>query len=392
MHDGSRSTTAAATPGRDESNSNNNNNNNNNNPPMQPNSNSSNKGYHGKMWSFVAFLALDIAFSVLILFPGILPSLKSPLGLTESRHVYTVYASFLDLAIFACLRLVASFVALLVSFWRARGMPPEYPHTFSLTHPNGERKSREELEQEALEEDMMPWLRRFVTRPSFVTEVLALVTQVACVVKCLVRMNIELGLYHSHHAMHPLFWFVILITAILSVVEATLLESICNLASVFGQQYFYSSSRSVECVASNIRTSSLETPLLDESNNLSSNEAINDEETARTLGNDTTSNNNELNLGETEQEARGVSDIGPDTEYKAKWKDLVMACAPDVHLICLAFVFLLLAVRIELATFKFFLADFIHGPHASFTFHFINTHRPLHKCIFRAFLVRSSTL
>uniref|UniRef100_A0A7S3LG19 ABC transmembrane type-1 domain-containing protein n=1 Tax=Amphora coffeiformis TaxID=265554 RepID=A0A7S3LG19_9STRA len=271
-----------------------------------------------KLWVFVGTLFFDATFSVLLLTPFV-KALWRPLN--ETSH-YTIYSSLYDLSLLAAARLLATGMGLLMAY--ASGFdPPEFP--FSTHHPNGDKKSREELEFEVLEEGVIPWTCRFLKRPSFVAEFLALVAQICCVVKCLARMNEEIGLFQSKASMHPLFWIAVLVSAVLCVVEASCLESMCRLAGRIGKEQTVDGEprgflRSL--------SSTLSLPLL-------ANEHSPDE------GEGVDENGDEAT--EDPAEVRGVSDIGPDSDYKAKWTDLIAITTPDVGLIIFAFVFLLLA-------------------------------------------------
>jgi ATP-binding cassette subfamily B (MDR/TAP) protein 9 len=271
---------------------------------------------HWRLGAFLGLLGLDMLASVLVLTP-LLPFTSR--ATNETRH-YTLYGSLLDLCLLAVARLLAIGLGLLVSLCRAKP-PPQYP--FPLTHPNGERKSNEELEQEALEEAFGSWFRRYVSRPSFGGEMLALVTQVFCVIKCLLRMNVEIGVKQDVEPFHPLFWLAVLMTAIFSVVEATALDQQCLLATRYGKDRFVQSPPGL------LRSigSSLHVPL---------------------LGNNETQDMQEDTDMEQPEESRGISDIGADASYKATLEDLLTTIYPDLHLICIAFVFLLAAASAQI--------------------------------------------
>lgn len=270
-------------------------------------------------WQITAFLSLisaDLLVSLLLMTP-LFPLLI--IG-TENDH-YTVYGTLSDLGMLALVRAVTSLVAMAISYLKAEERP-EYP--FELVHPNGEKKTREELEEEALEEAFGSWLFRFTTRPSFTTEFVAILTQGLCVVKALLRMNIEIGLYHDKQPMHPLLWVAIMFAAFLSLIEACILDHVCQVVVSYAKE---------NEPQGMLRTlSSLSVPLLENSRSLDDGD---DEEQD---GNDGEEQENVM-----EAEQRGVSDITSDSNYKASWKDLLQTCAPDIHLLALAFVFLILA-------------------------------------------------
>lgn len=273
-----------------------------------------------KLWMFLGTLVFDAVFSVLILTPFV-KALWRPLN--ETSH-YTVYGSLFDFSILAAFRLVTAGLGLFVS--HASGFdPPEFP--FPTHHPNGDKKSREELEFEVLEEGFLPWICRFLKRPSFLAELLALVAQVWCVVKSLARMNEEIGIYQSKASMHPLFWIAVLVTTILAVVEASYLESMCRVAGRIGKGQSGEGGETRGFLRS--LSSTLSLPLL-------ANEHAPDQ------GDGGAEDGNEA-MEEDPAEVRGMSDIGPDSDYKASWTDLITITAPDVVLIMFAFLFLLLA-------------------------------------------------
>jgi len=279
----------------------------------------------------VAFgvLALDALISLVFLAP--LFHWVRHIEDASSWSHYNFATSLSDLALLAVIRLSLSGLALLISYCKAE-IPPEYH--FDLYHPiTGERKSREELEQEALEEDFGPWFWRFLTRPSFGAELVAgVVTQVWCMAKCLVRMNLEIGTHHGEDPSHPVFWLAILATAVLAALEASYLESMGRLAAQYGKEHRCSGGIQTPAILRTI-SSQLLAPLLEEQ----------DEEQPDVDDEADVSTATELD----EEHQRAVSDIRSDTEYKAQWSDLLVMCWPDLHLIAFAFVFLLNAAAAQ---------------------------------------------
>lgn len=246
----------------------------------------------------------------------------------EASDGYTLHGSFIDLTILAAIRIITSLYSIFRNYCSSR-VPIESP--FELYHPNGDRKTREELENESLEEPWGPWWRRCLWRSSLAAEVAGLVTSLLCVVKCLARLNVELGLFDDAASFHPLFWLTLLFTAIFSVIESLNLESISLLANTCGRHRRGRTSGAgwMRRIGSN-----LSVPLL----------------SAQV----TPSGEDDVELGEGEEEeegdeelspeaVRGSSDITGDAVYKAKWSDLLALTYPDLNLIALAFIFLLLA-------------------------------------------------
>jgi ATP-binding cassette subfamily B (MDR/TAP) protein 9 len=272
-----------------------------------------------KLYTFCTVLFADTISSVLLTLPTFFWSKRYE---GDTLDYYTLYGTLLDLFILNTLRLLACFIALL---WAYCSRKPE-SSPFQLYHPNGDRKTREELDHEALEEAWSPWIRRFVLRYSFVGEILALCTFVICIIKCLARLNVELGVFDDREPLHPLFWIALLLTCIFSVIEIVSLEHMTKLASAWGRS---SAGGWMHRVASN-----LSIPLLSQQQR----EELDEEEVVE----------------QPEQEdVRGFSDITADTSYHAQWSDLLAMTNKDAHLIAFAFVFLLLAAAAQVYIPKF---------------------------------------
>ena len=239
---------------------------------------------------------------------------------------YTFWGALGDMGILAALRIVSGWIALIVSYERAQ-VRPEFQ--FDLRHPNGHKKSREELELEALEEPFWPWFQRFTSRPAFVCEVFCLITQFMSVAKCLARLNVEVGTFEDAKPSHPLFWIAVASASAMSVVEMANIDAMGQKAAEYGNQ-----------VLQNQQTtffrrvgSHLSVPLLAE-------ERSRDEEMETGQIN---ANAGENTDEQSDHNEVGVSDISGDARYKAGWSDLLYMCYPDIHYISVAFVFLLLA-------------------------------------------------
>lgn len=212
-------------------------------------------------------------------------------------------------------------------------MPPESP--FPLYHRNGDKKTSEELDNEALEEPFWPWFKRYVSRPSFCCEVVCLISGVFCIVKCLARLDVELGTFSDKVPMHPVFWITLLSTTICTVLETIFLESISKIAGECGR------SRRARYGNGWMRRigSNLTMPLM------SGRSATDGEDDGN---GDSGEETDEEQGGDAQQgDVRGVSDITADSSYKAKWTDVLSLCYPDIHLIVFAFVFLLLAAAAQ---------------------------------------------
>jgi ABC transporter transmembrane region len=155
-------------------------------------------------------------------------------------------------------------------------------------------------------------------------------TQCLCVAKCLARMHIEIGDKQDGDKYHPLFWIVMLMTTLFAYCEASYIESVCNWAGKHGKQRMTTRASSLFRRIS----STLSLPLL---SGADSQQGEDETDT------DTDGSTNNIETPVDPDTVRGSSDIGADANYKANWRDLLATCTPDLHYICLAFCFLLLA-------------------------------------------------
>lgn len=274
-----------------------------------------------KLWTFLALLVIDTVVSTLLLTP-ILPVVKKYEDANLSY--YSLYGSLWDLAILAAIRLMTAIVSLLCNFW-SDSVPPESP--FDLYHKNGEKKTREDLEHEALEEPPSKCFLRFIHRSSFPCELLGFITGILAIAKCLARLNVELGVFADAVPSHPIFWVALLMTAFLSTIETSFLQSVSTLAGQCGRTR--RSRLGIPTAWIRRVGSSLTIPLLAEESQPNANQD-NQEGT-------------DVEEPDTLVDIRGLSDITGDASYSAKWTDLLALCYPDIPYILGAFIFLLLA-------------------------------------------------
>ena len=281
----------------------------------------------------LAFLAIDLTCTNVLLLPWTFLRIRRVED--ETEH-YTLYGSLVDLYALSVLRLLAAAYCLLRSYLQD-DEPPSTP--FDPYHPNGERKSREDLEEEALEEACTPWLRRYTSRSAFPCEFIALVCSLTLVIKCFARLNVEIGVFDDAEPWHPLFWAALCLVAVFCVVESVMLESVGLIAGEIGRRQRQLTTRRRSTIVSRLSSSNLLAPLL--SSDVGDRDNSDDEEEGSDNGND---NDTEA---ESDEQA-GVSDITGDANYSAGWRDLLGVCAPDAHLIALAFVFLLCAAMAQI--------------------------------------------
>lgn len=291
-------------------------------------SNEDKKQPYWKVWLYLSFLSFDAVSSLVLLTP-LVPFVKQHEGTTLDH--YTLYGSLSDLAIMAILRLITGGYALLRSYVSDTAQS-ESP--FEIYHPNGDRKTREELDNEALEEPCCPWFRRYVCRPAFPCEVACLVSGLLSIAKCLARLNQEIGTLSDSLPHHPIFWLALAMSALCSTAEAAYLDFVAKMVGEYGRSRRRTRGERANMTWMRRISSNLSIPLL--SGDTPTEEF--DEESGV-----------EEEEGEIEDEnARGISDITGDSSYKAKWSDLLALCLPDSHWIGMAFVFLLLAALAQI--------------------------------------------
>ncbi len=211
-------------------------------------------------------------------------------------------------------------------------------------HPSGTKKSREEIEQEALEEPCGPWFKRYISRYTFLTECLATSMGFLIVVKCLARLNVEIGVKDEVDAQHPVYWIDLLVCAISSTVICFMTEKVCVRLSDLGfakrqrrEDRRRGAPTSMEDSLEQVLE--MEEPLLDH---------VDMEEPLISNGNaDSENGNNDSGAAAagvaTNPDGTAVSDITADAHYKAGLKDLMSVCRDDLPLFAIAFVFLILA-------------------------------------------------
>ena len=255
---------------------------------------------------------------------------------------YSFYDSLLDILYLSILRIITASVPIIGSY--VQGKPPP-PSPFNPYHPNGDKKSKTELEEEALEEPFWPWLVRFVTRSSFPCEVLSVASIILAVVKCLIRMDVEIGVYGDKMPHHFFWWFYVAVVAICATIDVIYVETMIELAGKYGRYVKRRrprrtfSSISLQVLGRNESNNSLLSPFLESDDNMSDLESA-----AFTTAESDTS------IGGSEQgdNIRGISDISSDADYKASSADLFSLLCEDTHLIAAAFIFLLGAATAQI--------------------------------------------
>jgi len=242
---------------------------------------------------------------------------------------------------------------------------PFPPPAMRLRHANGDRKSREELQEEALEEHFCSWARRYTTRFYFPCQLLSIVQGILIILKCLARLNEEIGVLHEAVSPHPLFWIALSVNGLACCIITLSLEPIGNvlwkLRESSSSSYSQSLSSSLLPFSRSFMCASTDDQDLNESllpktkhpnrnGNHSGDSPFTDIERVGTKGGEnqrfiykSSSSVSIKDIPMGTDPTRAESDITSDSHYKAGWKDLFYVCRPDLHLIILAFVFLILA-------------------------------------------------
>ena len=287
---------------------------------------------------------------------------------------YTLSSTLLDIYILIFLSITTSFIALYKSYHDQTlhlqahttfvHIPRRHPHNNTL-------KTREEIEEEALEEQCCPnKFTRFIYRYTFITELVVLVMGLLIIMKCLARLNVEIGVLDEGEDHHPLFWITLCISAFHCSFTSFGLEAVCIRVSAIGNErrqrlatedrmnprrrmrggrdIFSMSEGSDGYDASDLDRSGvgshLEEPLLSSAldapssvHHIHDEEEIDDDDD----DDDDRNENGDNNGGSTI--ATSNTGITTDSHYKAGWKDLMALCYPDWHYFTFAFVFLILA-------------------------------------------------
>mmetsp|Transcript_35132 Transcript_35132/g.38043 ORF Transcript_35132/g.38043 Transcript_35132/m.38043 type:complete len:947 (+) Transcript_35132:88-2928(+) len=328
--------------------------NNSNREAITPTSQSSRPPKMEKLWLFrcvLFILFVDILVSTLICSP-ILPWVRrhehynDEEGDNDGDHHhyhYTFSGSLLDLLILSGCRVISALIAFAVSYCRA-DIRKEYP--FDMYLPNGAKKSRDKLEEEALEQSFGTWFYTYVNRSALLLEIFCFITTLLSVGKCLVRLNIEMGLLKDNEPIQPIFWLAFLFAAIVSTVETMYIDSVCINLGKWGS-YHYDDNSNTPSSMRLLRSisSHLSLPLL-ANISLAGEEEINNNDSNENGHNSAGESASNANNGD--ENATGVSDIVGDTDYKASWSDLIKLCSPDAYLLSLAAVFLVAAATFQI--------------------------------------------
>jgi hypothetical protein len=291
-----------------------------------------------------------------------IPSLQEEeLGppITISHNLLEFLSSTLiDLYVVSTMTILFAFYGLHLAYkFGDRGMLP-------LRHANGDRKSKEELQDEALEEDFCSWVKRYVGRFYFPCQLLIILQVVLIIIKFLARLYEEIGVLHETVKPHPLFWIALTINGSACCITTLSLEHVgsvlwklreapCptssqNKHSSFCQYFYAFIGYKENDIFPNDQHQDLSESLLHNTCHSFGNDShsadillgnVENAKPIRVIHKSTSS----LDIPSGVDPTRDASDVNSDAQYKAGWMDLVFVCHPDVYLIILAFVFLILA-------------------------------------------------
>jgi hypothetical protein len=282
-----------------------------------------------KLNVFLFFLTLDALVSVLLLSP-LIPKVTQTEDASSSH--YSLHRTLWDLGIFTALRIAAALYAIVYSFFgfsTTNGDETEESPA-QLFHKNGDRKSKAEVEEEVLQEPILPKIFQYMKRPAFLCEWTVFCTGVLLAIKCLVRLDIEIA-SGKDEPEHPAFWAVLFVTGLFSFLETLYIDHIESVAGDCGHAFREQRQQDSD------DTNDLAEPLLSNDCEFQ----VDEEQGVLTY---TKFPNGDV---------RGHSNIGADANYKAKISDLLEFCAPDKYWMMCASLFLLGAAAAQVYIPKF---------------------------------------
>jgi ABC-type multidrug transport system, ATPase and permease components len=296
---------------------------------------------------FCSFLLIYAILALIFMTPLVFPTFEKDSTNTQWGLLtnYSLSNTLADLFFLSIIIIVSAVCAMIQSYncddlHNKQSKP--YPH-IETHHVNGRPKSREEIEQEALEEPFLPWFRRYISRYTFLTECLSVVLSILIIVKCLARLNVEIAVMDEHESHHPVFWIALLVSALTSTCTCFFIEKVCIRLSSLGH---YSRERMMRAQASTNQSNRDRNPLMELEEPLLLEES--DEDIEEPIVSSSTNQQSEAGPSSSTPssanvDATAVPDITGDAQHKADWRDLFSVCADDLHYFALAFLFLILA-------------------------------------------------
>jgi len=187
---------------------------------------------------FSVFLFVNAVLSVVFMTP-LFTSIETSEAVDNNSIFsnYTLSSTLLDLFFLATLSIVSSIIALYKSYHSNTlhlKLKNKYLH-IERYKPNHELKTREEIEQEAIEENLFPHkILRYISRYTFIPEIILFIQGLLVIAKCLARLNVEIGYLDEELAHHPIYWISLLISSLYCVITCSTLEYMCMRLSSIG--------------------------------------------------------------------------------------------------------------------------------------------------------------
>jgi len=213
-------------------------------------------------------------------------------------------------------------------------------------HANGETKTKEEIEEEHIEQPLSTQLTFLIKRPSFAFEFICVACQIVVVIKCLIRLDVEIKSNYNGEdtRAHPLLWISYGLTAFFSALEAVYMECAGNIVS----EQFSAVWSEWKKGRTNKTTRRQQNSLDEEILNVELNSPLlsvideHDSDHYQKL-------NEKVNtIPDSDENITASSDITSETSYSISFTDLLTLVYPDAHLLLGAFVFLLLAAVMQI--------------------------------------------
>lgn len=203
-------------------------------------------------------------------------------------------------------------------------------HNISVAHSANSNlfKSREELEEESLEEPILAYISRFIQRPAFLTEIAASFLSILSILKCLSRLQYEINTLNEEERHHPFFWISCLICAIYTTVVGFYFDSFCQRLSILYQA----------------RETANQDPCINPCHPVDLEYHV---EQSILMMEPLLSTHNQT-CGHVPSSASSSVEVLPSEDstnpkYKANLQDLIQICYPDLPYFGFAFIFLILA-------------------------------------------------
>lgn len=269
-------------------------------PDYQPNQDQREEKVSNKpLYFFSTVLAVDGLLSTLFLLPIFHPIEQwENVDSNHSFH-FSLSGSLWDTAVLAFLRILVAVLTLVLAYY--------YPRPTSAEDEDAHTdKTKEELEQEALEESCITKVQRHVKRYSFACEIMVLMTGFWISAKSMARLNVEIGIFEEARPEHPMFWLALLFTGICALIECTYMDSTESFVSKKSRP------------PSAYETSLLTEPLLPDQVTTASGDR------------------------QRKPKKKKISGLD-DCEYQSSWADIVEFVLPDKYWILLATFFLFAA-------------------------------------------------